>query len=85
MRGAVIPALIFLLHFLHQGKKWKENKKRFEKTLLLVYLPKAVDSGPSLRSGWQGKRSVDGREKWVDGRKKSVDDKERVWNMKMTE
>ena len=24
-RGAIGFALIFLLHFLHQGKKWKSN------------------------------------------------------------
>ena len=26
-RGAIGFALIFLLHFLHQGKKWKTNNR----------------------------------------------------------
>jgi len=28
VRGAITAALIFLLHFLHQGKKWKKKEKQ---------------------------------------------------------
>ena len=30
-RGAIGFALIFLLHFLHQGKKWKTNNRKIDK------------------------------------------------------